>query len=121
MESSRRAVSEPVHPDLERVVAEDETAWAAVERATLAAKTQIETARLELARGRDARLRRAEEQVDAGVAAIRAEADREVARRRTRRDTFVRDATASGEALTSDGADIYARIVRDGPAGIDAP
>lgn len=105
-------------PDLERIVSEDETAQAAVERARSAAQTQLDAERAELARRREARLQQLTGELDETVRKILVDADREVVIRGARRETDLRERTTRAEAVVESAVDAYLRIVRDGPGKV---
>ncbi len=104
-----------MHLDLERVVAEDETARAQVDTAASMARARVAAAQAELARARDDRLHRLQQQVDEAVATILEDTDREVTRRRSQRERDARERAARADAILESAVDVYVRIVRDGP------
>lgn len=103
-----------MHPDLERLISEDETARAGVNGAASAAHARLEAVRAGVAREREARRRQLEQALDDSVTQILAEADREVARRRARREVHSREAAARSAALIARAADLWLQIVREG-------
>jgi hypothetical protein len=103
-----------MHPDLERIVAEDDIGRAAVDAARAAARARVDAARETIARQRAARLGVAERQLDQEIAAADAAAEREFAARRERRETFVREQEARAAGLVDAAADVYMRIAREG-------
>ncbi|MBZ5558077.1 MAG: hypothetical protein LAO77_12455 [Acidobacteriia bacterium] len=105
-----------MHPDLERISSEDETSRAGVNGAASAARARLEAVRAEVAREREERRRRLEAALDASVGQILDETDREVARRRARREAHSREAVARSAPLVARAADLWVRIVREGPA-----
>ena len=110
-----------MHPDLERIVAEDEIGRAAVDVATAEGHTRIEAARHEIAASRQASLSELERQLTTAIAAIERDTDAEVDRRRTRRTAFERERVAAGRAALDDAADLFVSIVRDGPTRGSSP
>ncbi len=104
-----------MHPDLERLLSEDETARAGVERAQSAAHANLDMARANLAREREERLRQLQQELDETIAQMLAEADREVERRCALRSAHTRANAARGAALVDRAADLWGQIVREGP------
>jgi len=105
-----------MHADLERLLAEDETARAAVDAARARARTQLETVRTDLARQRESRLRDVRQELDRTVAQILAEGDRESERRRARREAHDRAEAERTAPLIARGADLWLQMVREGPS-----
>ncbi|MBI3403046.1 MAG: hypothetical protein HY048_16660 [Acidobacteria bacterium] len=105
-----------MHPDLERLISEDETARAGVDAASSAARARLEAVRADVACQREARLRQLDQALERSVTQILDEADREAGRRRARREAHSREAAARGAALVDRAADLWVRIVREGPA-----
>ena len=101
-----------MHPDLERLVSEDEVARAGVEAARTRARTALEAVRADLARQRETRLHALQQDIDRSNAQILAEGDRDVARRRATRDAHVRQEAARTATLIDRGADLWVRIIR---------
>ena len=104
-----------VHPDLERLLSEDETARAGVDRARSAAHANLDVARANLAREREERLRQLQQELDRMIAQMLAEADREVERRGAQRNVHSVANAARGAALVDRAADLWGQIVREGP------
>lgn len=104
-----------VHPDLERLLSEDETARAGVDRARSAAHANLDLARASLAREREERLRQLQQALDRTIAQMLTEADREVERRCAQRNAHTRANAARGAALVDRAADLWGQIVREGP------
>ena len=92
-----------MHPDLDRLLSEDETARAGVDRARSAAHANLDVARANLVREREERLRQLQQELDRMIAQMLAEADREVERRGAQRNvhSVANAARAAG----------YARII----------
>ena len=109
-----------MHPDLERIVVEDEVGRAAVDAATVKAQEGIEAARQELAASRQARRDDLERQLHASIDAIEREIDAEVERRRSRRALFERERLTGAGAAFDEAVDAFVSIVRDGP-GEESP
>jgi hypothetical protein len=103
-----------MHPDLERLLSEDETARAGVEAAQSRARMQLEGVRADLATQRETRLRELQQDVDRTVQQILTGGDREVARRRAQRDAHARKEAERTATLVGRGADLWIRIVREG-------
>ena len=101
-----------MHPDLERLLSEDEAARASVERAQRKAAADLERIGHELAERRENRLRVLREQVDQAVAAVLAEGDREVERRQAQRAQSARETAERARQLVAAACDLWVSIVR---------
>lgn len=110
-----------MHPDLERLLSEDETARAAVDAARSRADAQLEAVRADLARQREARFGELQQDLDRSVAQILAEGDREVEHRRALRETRAREDAARTATLVGRGADLWVHIIRAGPTARGSP
>ena len=104
-----------MHPDLERIIGEDEIARAAVDAATTRSHAGLESARQELAVARERRLAELRERVDATVAAIGAESDAEIVRRRAARESFEKERAAVSARATDEAVTLVVAILREGP------
>jgi hypothetical protein len=106
-----------VIPELEALFSADEDGRARIETEGVRARTRLES----LARSLDeehARKRREQERaLEEEIVAIRAEADREVARRVERRSAYREERRRQAEALLPRAAGAFAAILRDGPPG----
>lgn len=102
-------------PDLERVLSEDESARASVERAASAARARLERERATIAREREDRRRILERELDAAVATRLADADREAAGRAVQRADRIRACSARADTLLDKAIETYVSILRDGP------
>ena len=107
--------------DLTRLLSEDEAARAGVESAQARARSQLDTARTDLARTRDARARELQQDTERSVAQILAEGDREVACRHAQREARTREDAARSASLVPRGAELWVRIVREGAGLRRAP
>ena len=105
-----------MHPDLERLLSEDEAARAGVEAARSRARVELEAVRAELARQRETRLHDLQQDVEQSVARILADGDDEVARRRAQRESRARDESARTATLVDRGVELWMRIIRDARA-----
>lgn len=103
-----------MHPDLERIIGEDEIARAAVDAATARAQASLESVRHELAATRERRLTDLSERLDATIARIAADSDSEIARRRTAREGFERERAAGAARATNEAVDLFVSILREG-------
>jgi hypothetical protein len=103
-----------MHPDLERLLSEDETARAGIASAQSRAGIQLEAVRADLARKRETRLRELQQDLNRTVQQILTDGDREVARRRAQRDAHARKEAERTATLVGRGADLWIRIVREG-------
>ena len=101
--------------DLDRLVSEDEAAWAGLERVAAAAAAQVDAERMRLADAQAARLQAIAARVDEAVARILADAERDVAERRARRERWLTDHAARAERLLDVAADTVAGFLRDRP------
>ena len=100
--------------DLERIVSEDETAHAGVERAARAAREWVEAERKRIGEERESKLRMWSARVDEAVARILAEAERDVAARRAHRERWLREHVQGGHAPL-DAAATFVNILRERP------
>jgi len=105
-----------VHPDLERLIAEDEVARASVAAASDAARRAVDAARAELAQARDERLRELQRRLDADVEAIRRESLRDAATRQGRRAAFDRERADAAAAAMDEAVALCVAVLRGGPA-----
>jgi predicted NBD/HSP70 family sugar kinase len=110
-----------VHPDLERIIGEDEVARAAVDAAAARVAASLDAVKQALASERERRLGELRARVNATVAAIVADSDAEVARRRAARESFERERAAAAAAAIDAAVDLFVTIVRDGPPARGRP
>ena len=101
--------------ELERIVSEDEAAHAGVERAGRAARARVDEERQRLEADREAQRQQLAKKIDDAVARILADAEVDVAVRRTRRERWLKDYVARAEALLETGAGTFVGIIRDRP------
>lgn len=101
--------------DLERLVSEDEIARAGIERAAAAARQRVEAERSRLAEARAAHLGLIERTIEAAVARILADAERDVAERRAHRERWRKDYAARADRLVDAGAVLVAGILCERP------
>lgn len=106
--------SRKVHPDLERIVVEDEMARAAVDAAAAAGGRRVDAAHADIAQARDQRLRELAQQVDDAVAAIRSASERDSALRREHREAFGRERAAASATAVDEAVALFVAIVREG-------
>jgi hypothetical protein len=104
-----------VDPDVRRILAEDETAHAMVERAAQAARERIERERKRIEEEREGRLRSLSAKVDEAVARILADAERDVAVRRARRERWLEERAKRADGLLESAAGTFIEIIRDRP------
>ena len=103
-----------MHPDLDRLIAEDEMARASVEAAAAAGERRIEAARVGIAAARDRRLRELAQQVDETVDAIRNASERDAALRREHRKAFETERSTAAAATLDEAVALLVSVVRDG-------
>lgn len=103
-----------MHPDLERLLSEDEAARAGVEDARTRARARLDAVREELASQRHARLGELQRDLDRTLAQIRDDADRELKRRQAQRDQRGRDDAERTDTFVDAAADAWVDIVRSG-------
>ena len=101
--------------ELERIVSEDEAAHAGVERAGHAARARVDEERHRLEADRQAQRHQLAKRIDVAVARILADAEVDVAVRRTRRERWLKDYVARAEASLETGAGTFVGIIRDRP------
>jgi hypothetical protein len=101
--------------DLNRIILEDETARAGVQRSAAAARERIEAEQKRLEADRDERLRLLLEKVDVAVARLLADAERDVAERRGHRRRWLKEQASRLDALAEPGAMTVVTILRDRP------
>ena len=106
-----------MHPDLERIVTEDEIGRATVDAAAARSQARLEASRQTLADARQARLRELQERLAAAVKAIDDETERAVMNRRAQRASFERERRARSSATIDDAAAVFTAIVREGSIG----
>ena len=104
-----------MHIELDRIVAEDEAALAAVERAERSARQRVDQERYRLEADREARRKELSKKIDDAVAKILADAEQDVAARRARRARWLEDHASRAEALLEAGAATFVGIIRDRP------
>ena len=105
-----------MHPDLERLLSEDEMARAGVDAAAAAAATRLDVVRADVARQHEERLRQLQRDLDATIAEIVARADRDVSARRAKREALTREHAAGAAGFVDRAVEAFVQIVRDGPS-----
>ena len=103
-----------MHPDLERILSEDDAARAGVDAARSHAAARLEQVRAGIGAERAARLQALGREVDDAVAQIAAEGDREVERRRVLREQRSTEVAERTAPLSAKAADVWVGIVRPG-------
>jgi hypothetical protein len=101
--------------DLTAIVAADEEARAHLQTAREAAAAQVEQVRRDLEADRAARLDALRAQAAHAVAAIEEQATRMIDERESARVRSIETRRRTAEAALDAAADLYARIVMDGP------
>ena len=104
-----------MNAQLDRVLSEDESARAGVERAAATVRERIETERVRIGADREAHLRLLAAKVDEAVARILADAEHDVAERREHRIAWMREHAAHADDLIDAAARAFADIIREGP------
>jgi hypothetical protein len=106
-----------VTPELEPLLSADEEGRVRIEAARASARARLDSLAQDLdhehARKRKERERTLEEE----ISAIRAGADREVARRTESRAAYREERHRRAEVLLPQAAGVFAAILRDGPSG----
>jgi hypothetical protein len=103
--------------DLTAIVAADEEARARVHAARTAAAGRVDEARRDIERARSQRLETLRTQAARDVQAIAEQTARTTAEREAARSRSIEVRHASSEACLEAAAELYARIVIDGPPG----
>lgn len=103
-----------MHPDLERIVAEDEIGRAGVDAATARCRERIDGAKAAIAAERQARHDALAQQLDGALRAIDDETDREVIARQSRRESYAHERAVAAEAAVDDAVDVFIAIIRSG-------
>ena len=101
--------------NLKRIVAEDEAACAGVEEAARATRDRLEAERRRLQEERDARRRMLSARVDAAVARILADAERDVAVRRAHRQKWLKEHDRRADGRFDVAAGAFVGIIPDRP------
>jgi hypothetical protein len=101
--------------DLTAIVAADEEARAHLQAARAAAAGRVDQVRRELEANRTARLEALRAQTVRAVAAIEEQARRTLDERNAARARSIETRRRAAEAALDAAADLYARIIRDGP------
>jgi hypothetical protein len=101
--------------DLSAIVAADEEARAQVEAAQAAAAQRVDQVRRHVVGDRALRLEALRAQAAAGVTAIEEQAARAVNERKAARGRSIAARREAAEAALDAAADLYARIVIEGP------
>lgn len=104
-----------MHSELDRIVAEDDAAFAGVERVRRAARERVDQERQRLEAEREARRRELAKKIDDAVERILVDAERDVAARRARRARWLEEHTSRAAALLEPGAATFVGIIRDRP------
>lgn len=104
-------------PELESLFCADEDGRARIEAERARARTRLESLARSLDEDHASKRRARERALDEEIAAIRAEADREVARRAGRRSAYREERRRQAGALLPRAAGAFAAILRDGPPG----
>ena len=110
-----------MHPVLERLLSEDESARAGVDAARSTACAQLDVVRADLAHQREARLQELRRDLDQTVAQILADAESETDRRRTLREAHAREVAARTAALVERGAELWMQVIRERQSSEEAP
>lgn len=104
-------------PELEPLFSADEDGRARIEAERARVRTRLESLARSLDEDHARKRREREHALEEEIAAIRAEADREVARRAGRRSAYREERRRQAEALLPRAAGAFAAILRDGPPG----
>jgi hypothetical protein len=110
-----------MHPDLERLLSEDEAARGGVEDARARARARLDAVREELASRRHARLGELQRDLDRTLAQIQDDTDHEVERRQAQRHQRGRDDAERTDAFVDAAADAWVDIVRSGRISRGSP
>ncbi len=102
-------------PELEALLSADEEGRARIEATRRAAGERLETLRDALKRGRQEKARTLEQSLEGEIASVRAEAEREVERRRDRRASYREENLRRAESLLPRAVETFVAILRDGP------
>lgn len=106
-----------MNPDLEAIVAADEEARARVEAAQNASEMLVNAARADRERRRQERYDELRTTLEEEERRIREAADQAVAERQAKRARYRETTRQAAETALPRAAELYARLVADGPAG----